>query len=224
MAITRKKLMFGFVTATTVLLLASTAYACTVWVGKFTVTTDRNGDADRNDEYEKVTTYGLGTGMNHCWMEGAIKVHVGLPHTPSTVNIDYRAIGPNPPVACADAAADLRAPKDGAYTVSYLNTGFGEYEGGNTGVWEYDRTAQRVYKADCMAVGGHRSTWRDSTDFTVSGGAGNSTRQITPKPASINGGQEIPDLPGTESAMCIQQKAGTYSGAPDGAQAPIIVI
>lgn len=239
----RKKAVVGFVAGLLVLAVGSVASACTVWIGQFAVSTDGPdaGTTKGDGAYEKVTTYGSGVGMNHCWMAGAVKVHVGAPHTTSSIAIDYKKIQPvaNPldpayeaNVACAVPSAQ-RAPKDGWYTVSYLNTGFGEYEGGNVGgnlepeldpeTWEVDRRLQRVYVRDCMAFGGHPKTWQQQTtsdnDFQVTGGAGTWAGQIRPKPTA-----EIPDLPGTESAICVQQAKGTYSGAPDGGQAPIIVI
>jgi hypothetical protein len=183
--------------------------------------------------------------MNHCYMYGAVRVQDIASPTPNTsVKLDYRALVlPTPAQIAADptnpaneatvacALANKSAPPDGPYTVSYLNTGFGEFKGGNAGgwtgqddAWQVDQRAQRLYTYDCMAVGGHGATWRDSTDFTVSGGVGNSTRQIPSKPTTSSGGTQIPDLPGTESAVCIQQKAGTYTGAPAGGQTPMIVM
>ncbi len=224
----RKKRVALFLAASAIVLAAaSVASACTVWVGQFTVTTERDGIAGRGGPYERVQTWGLGTGMNHCWMKGAIKTHVGSPHATSTIEIDYRAVpATGAPAECA--SAERRGPKTGAYTITYLNTGFGDYVGGNSGNWAVDGgEVQRVYKADCMAVGGHRSIWQQSAaggDFSVTNGVGIWNGQIRPKPSTINGGAEIADLPGTESAICIQQAAGTYTGAPDGAQAPMIVL
>lgn len=100
------------------------------------MSTERDGNTGtKYGPYERVTTYGLGVGMNHCRMAGALKVHVGAPSTTSSIAIDYRRIQPvaNPldpayhaNVAYAVSSAQ-RSPKDGWYTVSYLNTGFGDY-------------------------------------------------------------------------------------------------
>ncbi len=196
-------------------------------VGQLTVTTERDGISGRGGPYERVQTWGLGNGTDQCWMKGALKTHVGSPHATSTIEIDYRAIpATGAPAACKTAA--LRAPKSGAYTISYLNTGLGDYVGGNSGNWAVDGgEVLRVYNSSCMAVGGHRSMWQQSvagSDFSVSGGVGTWSGQIRPKPSTISGGAEIANLPGTESAICVHQAAGTYTGVPDGAQAPMIVL
>lgn len=230
----RTKVTTAFFVAALALAFASVASACTIWVGQFTVTTDNDGDGTKgNDPYEYVRTYGLGVGMNNCWYDGAIKLDVdnhGDPNPPSQIFIDYRSFTasslPTAAGRAACAAADTRNPTAGNYSVSYLNTGFGDFIGGNTsGGTNYavDSQAQREYVRDCMAVGGAASRWIDNEELTVnSSGVGTATVDIDAKTA--NGGQGIPDLPGTESAICIQQKAGSYTGAPDGAQAPIIVI
>lgn len=219
----RKQAVSAFGFAVFLVLFSSTAYACTVWVGKFSVSNDLNSDSDYADAYEKVSTYGLATGMNHCFMEGAVKAHVGDPDTPSTVLLEYGSFSTSSVTACA--AASRTTPTNGTYTISYLNTGFGEFAGGNSGVWDVDKVTQREYVRDCMAVGGAASTWIDSDDeLVVSSGSGSESTVIDPKPETTNNGDEFEDLPGTESAICIQQKAGTYTGAPDGGQVPVIVI
>lgn len=222
----RKRILVGFGVFSAVMAMASTAFACTIWVGKIKVAPTAGGSAMGT----AVTAYGAGNGMNHCWIdEGQLRAHVqehsGAAADGSSITITYGPIVAGEQPTCTDTTQ----PKAGDYNISYLNTGLGDFVGTGSG---------RTFVHDCMTSGGHASTWWDGRDNTApivhsyndlltvpTSGSGTATVTIARKPTwHPNGQSEIKDLPGTESAICLQQKPGSYSGAPHGAQAPFTVI
>lgn len=228
MIMSRKKLSLGFGAFSAVMAVTSLAYGCTVWVGKITVAPTAGGTATGT----AVTAYGAGTGMNHCWIDGGkvnahVQEHSGAAANGSQITITYNTLDPaTDPTACSTVAT--KTPASGEYNISYLNTGLGDFVGTGSG---------RTFVHDCMTSGGHVSTWWDGRDntapithsynniLTVTSGMGSAMVTIARKPTWHPTGQsEIKDLPGTESAICLQQKPGSYTGTPHGAQAPFTVI
>lgn len=205
-----RALKIGFTTAALVLVLASTAYACTVFRGVLTVTAVASPNPDPA-QGGTVTGWGDNFGMNPCptkpW-EGQARVHAGSDSSPGpahqsgslAVSVARSGLG-----ACPSQLAA------GTYDVNFLNTGFGDFLG---------EEPARVLNNDCM-TGGHRSTFRIGELAVDTDGNGSGTYVIN-KPANHPDpkfNDEIPDLPGTESAVCVSAK-----NASQGMQNPVTVI
>lgn len=198
----RKKLTFGFAVAAVVLLLSSTAWACTVWKGKMTVTVNDT----RTGTGGTVNGWGANSGMQNCptkpW-EGQARAHVGdsTGHVGSGVTVTVAGTTSTEVGICASKLAA------NTYDVNFLNTGTGDFVG---------EGAARTWAHDCM-TGGHPKTFKIGSISVDSNGNGSVTIAEIKKPAAM--GNEITDLPGTESAICVSD-----ANASQGMQNPVFVV
>ncbi len=228
----------GFAVGAGALLAASSAYACTTWVGKFVVT----GSGGSPGAGGTVTGWGAGVSgqMMECktapgagW-QGVAKVHAGgNGHTSSSVIVSTAPLT-SPSDPCGTPLPGVGVPNKftpGTYNINFLNTGFGEFAG---------TEPAREYKADCMTgnpddpTGPHRSTF-EIGEVTVDSNGFLAPTTVGPINKTTNhpqGQAEIADLPGTESAICISGpatagnplKARATGEAALGMQNPITVI
>jgi hypothetical protein len=200
----RRKLMVGFAIAAGVLTLSSTAFACTIWKGRLTVSVASGGSGT-------VTGWGANLGMQHCptmpW-QGTAQVHAGSngptppAHASGSVNV---TVAPTTSTEVGICASKLKA---GTHDINFLNTGLGDFVG--TG-------PAREWVHDCM-TGGHPKTFKIGSITVDSNGNGAASNVVIDKPGRT-GTNEIQDWPGMESAICV-----STTDAAEGMQNPIIVI
>jgi hypothetical protein len=197
----RRGLLFGSAVVAIVLALASTAWACTTFKGRMTVT-DANGNSS--------TVVGDGSGMDFCDTGFGDKVPAadtgatGTPGAQITVSVE--------PADCNGTTFQL---DDGNYDVNFVNwvteqnqtkSGFKSTDGGATYDWW----------ADCMSgILGAQVVLADQT-FQVVNGTNTGTPYTLPGANEID--WKVNDLTTDQSAVCVSS-----NGGGQGLQAPILI-
>ncbi len=139
----------AFVILTVVLGLSSTAWACTVFKGKMTVT--------GNAASTSATIYGNNSGMGHCGLSGFAKSN-----TPGSV---FVSVAP----AVSSCSGSHSLPNGFTYAVSYISQGFnnGTYDTSRDCMWNGGTLGRiALYNSSNTAV------------IAVSGGSGSGTYNL----------------------------------------------
>lgn len=207
----RRGWLVGFGVTAALLLMSSSAFACTIFKGQLTV--QGNGNDPATGHKSSITVYGSGRGMSYC--DGSVTSDLPADAGYTYVDSDF------PPAASVDVwlspnNGDPDCPRSGQLPDGVYNVNFA-----NSVAWT-NVEGSRIWVLDCMFHEGESlfsPGVKNVGELTVAEGSAQ---------GQFNLGRELqPNGPGDESSLCIANQggqAGFRFAGEYGQMAPVTVL
>jgi hypothetical protein len=203
---TRRKLSFAGSVTAIVLVLASAAFACTTFKGKFNVTAGPGTS----------TAFGANSGMKHCPPPNDPKSVAEVPTSGGTIQVEAFPTGTNT-TDCPSSqlsASKTTMPFPRRYYIYYVNQN-GFVDNGGVWKWSVDCMAGSGTKLSTSETGKSDEIWINSNGRSTTG---DSTSPEGPRYYTVPGGQAASSAT-DRAGVCISD-----TGAGQGNQTPLRIV